>query len=240
MNLEFILQYQETDIKIKRLNDALSRGEAAEKGRQAKQVLEASRKKAADCEVAARSIMEQIKEAGDLSVSAKKQIDEAEESVKSGKLSSKERKKLADELNALKNEISECEKKTDAKKKNGPKLCEDYKKESNSASKAIEIFKQAEKRFNEEKTKRAPEIDKLKARLAELRPKVDPALMKIYEELTAERKLPAFVDGLKMGPNDYTCRGCGMQLSKADSAALKSENACRCGNCRRYVYIKNL
>lgn len=235
-NLDTLLKYQEIDIKLRRAQDSVEKSDAAQRGKKAKAEFEAAKKSVDDSERTAGEIVETLTAAAQTAKEGKSLVAEYRDKLK-GETTSKERKQMIAELEQLKSRLSESEKKADAKRKQAQKVLDESKDSQARAKKMRDIFVGEKEKYEDMKQQKEPEIGKYKQMLSQLRPSIDPKLMKVYDELTAERKYPAFVDAYSSDKTTFSCRGCGLQLSQAGNSGLLKDGICRCDNCRRVIYM---
>lgn len=236
-DLKAILEYQDADIKLRKTIDSIERSDAARRGKQAKTEFETAKKRVDDSEEQAGEILEFVEKAGETAKQTQEAIEKCKSRLEAGDISAEERKQMRAELESLKAKCADLEKRIESKLKRGGKVVDESRDSQARAKKMRDLFLQEKASFDKLKEQKKPEIDKCKARLAELKPKVDAQLMKMYEELAAEKKIPPFVDAYETSKGSFSCRGCGLQLSQAENAKLMGEGICRCGNCHRVIYI---
>ncbi|MCI9032083.1 MAG: hypothetical protein HFK09_06145 [Clostridia bacterium] len=235
IDLKAILEYQEADIRLRKMQDSIEKSEAQRRGKQAKIEFDAAKKRVDDSEAQAGEILDFIKNADETADKARSVVSEYKEKIDE-KMSAEERKTIRAELEALKAKLSESEKRVDSKLKRASKVVDESRESQARAKKMRDVFLKEKEAYDKLKKSKEPEIAELKKQLALLREKVDPQLVKQYDELSADRKIPAFVDAFKSESGTYSCRGCGLQLSQADNGKLERDGICRCGNCRRIIY----
>ena len=237
IDLKAILEYQEADIKLRKTHDSIEKSDAQRRGKQAKIEFDAAKKRVDDSEAQAGEILDFIKSADETAVKAQSVASDCKAKLESG-LSAVERKAMRAELEALKAKLSDSEKRVDSKLKRASKVVDESRESQARAKKMRDVFIKEKEAYDKLKAEKAPEIEKCKKQLALLREKVDPKLLQQYDELSADKKIPAFVDAFKSESGTYSCRGCGLQLSQADNGKLERDGICRCGNCRRIIYIR--
>lgn len=235
-DLKLILEYQNTDIKLRKVMDSIERSDAARRGKQAKSEFDIAKKRVEESEAQAGEILEFMEKATESAAKTKETVDKFKARLEEGNVSSEERKQMRAELEALKTKCSDLEKRIDSKRKRGSKVLDESRDSQARAKKMRDVFQQEKTAYDSLKKQKSSEIEQLKGQLAKLKPQVDKELMKLYEELASEKKIPPFVDAYG-DRGTYSCRGCGLQLSQAENAKLTSDGICRCGNCRRVIYL---
>lgn len=237
IDLKAILEYQEADIRLRKTQDSIERSDAQKRGKQAKIEFDAAKKRVDDSEAQAGEILDFVKSAEETASKAQTTVSEYKAKIDANP-GAAERKAMRAELEALKVKLSESEKRVDSKLKRASKVVDESRESQARAKKMRDIFLKEKEAYDKLKKDKEPEIKKYRDQLSLLRAKVDPKLMQQYDELSADKKIPAFVDAFKSESGTYSCRGCGLQLSQADNGKLERDGICRCGNCRRIIYIR--
>lgn len=237
IDLKAILEYQEADIKLRKTQDSIERSDAQKRGKQAKIEFDAAKKRVDDSEAQAGEILDFVKSAEETAAKAQNTVSDCKAKLEKNPTAA-ERKAMRAELEALKVKLSESEKRVDSKLKRASKVVDESRESQARAKKMRDVFLKEKQAYDKLKAEKAPEIEKCRKQLEVLRAKVDPKLMQQYDELSADKKIPAFVDAFKSESGTYSCRGCGLQLSQADNGKLERDGICRCGNCRRIIYIR--
>lgn len=101
-----------------------------------------------------------------------------------------------------------------------------------SANAARDEYQACKSKYDEKLRQEMPAIEAAKARRAEAAAKVDPELLKKYNALRANKKIPtAKLEG-------STCTGCNMMLPSAIvSRVAADKEIVECENCSRLLYI---
>lgn len=235
-DLKAILNYQEIDIKLRRTLDSIEKSDAAKRGKQAKSEFDSAKRRVEESEQSAGELVDFFTDAESSAKAAKEQIEELKRNLETEGLTQKARNKIKSELEALKGRLASLEKTVEAKRKQASAVIGESRDAQSRAKKMRDVFLSEKEEFEKIKRQKAAEIDGYRKKLAELRPSIDAKLMALYDGLAAERKLPAFVDAY-CSQGNYSCRGCGLQLSQADNSKLSQEGICRCGNCHRVIYV---
>lgn len=233
MNLEKLLEYQEIDIQLRRQLDILEKNEDVKKIEQAKNEFAIAKKKVQDSEKTAKQLVDYFESAKKYLSDINKKVSEIEKAIESGNLDKVQN--LTDELNKLKNKLIELEEKIVERKKLAEGVIKNYESANDYGRKIKNIYTAATQRQNALRNKIEPEINKLKAKLKELEPDIDSEIMNRYKSLTAEHKYPAFVEAY-LDDKVFSCRGCGIALSKTNSSVLTEKGYTVCESCRRIIY----
>lgn len=236
-DLKTILKYQDIDLKFRRMTDSIEKSDSAKRGALAKNEFDAAKRSMEETERSASEIVETINSVADFSKAAKEKVAEISERAKSEGLTSKDRKQLISELEAIKKELAECEKKVEPTKKRSEKLVDEYTKQQGHAKKMRDIYNESKEKLDKDRQDKDKELSGFKKQLDELRPSIDKTLMKVYDELAAERKFPPIVEAHVGERDSLSCRGCGLQLSQTGRSELLDKGICRCDTCHRVIYM---
>lgn len=236
-DLKTILKYQDIDLKLRRLTDSIEKSETAKRGALARNEFEAAKKSMEETERNASDVVETVNAVTGATKDAQAKVAAAAERVKDKELTSKERKQLISELEAIKAKLSENEKKVEPTKKKGEKIVDEYTKQQTHAKKMRDIYNASKEKVDKDRQDKEKDLSELKRQLDELRPNIDKELMKVYDGLAAERKFPPVVEAHIGDRDSLSCRGCGLQLSQAGRSELTDKGVCRCDNCRRVIYM---
>ena len=102
-----------------------------------------------------------------------------------------------------------------------------------AARKAKADFDESRKLYDALRQEKQPQIDELKAKMAELQKQIDKDLLTKYAVLRRDKTLPPVVVLM-----DKSCGGCRMEMSMATVSELKQKGAIECDNCHRIIYAK--
>lgn len=233
MKLDKLLEYQDVDIKLRRQLDVIERSEDAKKIEQAKNEFAVCKKTVEDSEKASAALLEFFS-------TGKKYFDEAEKRLENIELviennTEEDLNVVIEDLDKLKKLISDMESKIADRKSRADGVIKSYAAANERGRKLREFHAMAKERQDTLRSKVEPEINRLRARLKELEPEIEPEIMKQYKSLTEERKYPAFVEAYR-DDKTFSCRGCGLALSQTSSSALNEKGYCVCESCRRIIY----
>lgn len=233
MKLDKIIEYQEIDKNLFRLQRNFRKLEEIKKIKQIEEEINQKKKEY-------QSLINEMKEAFANFEKCTKKIDEANELEKRTNVDldgiktaeeldiyEKNLNKYEDFVLAMDKEINKITKKMNIIKENVISLKENMynlKKEQYKLNLIIS------KKKEEIVEKGNPYNEKLK----ELKKDIDPKLLELYNKVRQQKKMPVFVPYM-----DGNCFACGMKISFEVEELLKNPgDYAECPNCRRIVYKK--
>lgn len=235
MRLEKLLEYQDIDIQLRRQLDVVEKSDDAKRIEQAKNEFASIRKIFQETERMAKQHIDYFESAKKFMAEINQKVNQIEKALESG--NQEEAQKLIDELTKIKNNLSELEEKIAERKKRAEGVIKKFESANEYGRKVKSVYSAASERQNTLMSKIEPQVERLKAKLKELEPDIDPEIMKRYKSLTAEHKYPAFVEAY-LDDKVFSCRGCGIALSKTNSSVLTEKGYTVCESCRRIIYKK--
>jgi len=227
--IEKLLEYQEIDKNLKRIEQDLAQNEDRKKALAAKNYIVDGEELAAKID---RRAEELIKVFDKLSITYQEYSKNIKEYQSLCDSTEKEEeiiylnKKINQDLNSIKN----IEKDLNALKaeiESTNKSFNDFKKRFMDAKADYAKYKES---FDKYKDSKAEEIAKSEKELAALAKKIDKALMDKYNKKRGDRIFPIIVS-LK----GNMCSGCNTEVPLSDVNKLKGENYIECENCRRML-----
>ena len=235
MNFESILKYQKADLEYKQLNDEIAGNPDYRKMRVSKKAFDAAKQRKADSETLAGSVMGVYGAANDYLSANVARANELCARLGADDLGEEEEKELLVELENLRSQLGEWEKKLSSAKASADKAIAETRAANESGKAARSEFEAAKKNFEAFKSEKELKLAELKAAREKLEPAVEPALLNLYKSLTAENKYPALVAAAGDDKNPV-CGACGMSLAEQVKNDLKSNGYCRCETCGRVIY----
>jgi len=229
-NLDNILKYQKLDLESRKIVDEVTKSTFYKNQEVAKQEFNKEKDNLLQYENMAEELLKKIKYK-EYCEDALKQFNEVD--LKNKNIM--DIQKLDDtieELGKYKNKLVEVERKLNEVKTKSDELIKKYKESQTRGKKMREAYILNKNKFEELRMSKKPQMDSIKKEMFEIRESGDKAIFKKYDELSSEKKLPAFV--ALMGKD--TCGGCGMQNSQKTIAELSQKGMCICDNCKRVIY----
>ena len=230
--IEKLLEYQEIDKNLKRIEQDLAQNEDRKKALSAKNYIVEGEELAAKIDRRAEELVNVFKKLN-------KSYEEYSQNVEEyqGLYDSTEKeeeilylsKKINQDLNSIKNIEKDLNAlKSDIESTN--KSFNDFKKRFMDAKVDYAKYKES---FDKYKDSKAEEIAKAEKELSDLAKKIDKALMEKYNKKRGDRIFPIIV--LLKG---NMCSGCNTEVPLSDINKLKGENFIECENCRRLIIKK--
>jgi predicted nucleic acid-binding Zn-ribbon protein len=129
-------------------------------------------------------------------------------------------KSIKGEINSLVKSIKDCD--------------EEYQTLKKKTISVQEQYKQYKVIYQEYKTSKQAEIDKIQKTLDELAKGIDVDVMKKYQAKRSERIFP-----ILCAVKGDRCSKCGMELSILGKEKLSNAGVTECDNCHRFLYKEN-
>lgn len=237
MNLDKVLEFQKKDIEYKNLNDKISGNADHRKMKVFREEFDTAKQKATECEATAAAAINTLTSAEKYLAENIERIDALTERLSSEGLDGEEESTLAAELERLRFELGEWEKKLSSACAGADKALGDYRTAINAGMTAKVEYDTAKKNYKKFCDANKDELENLKAEREKLAAAVEPELMALYKSIIEEKRYPAFVAA---GGDDKSpvCGVCGMMLADQAKNDLKNNGYCRCETCRRIIYRK--
>lgn len=226
-----LLNYQQEDAKLRKIEVELSGSEARKKAVNAKKYLDGVEEAVNKLDVKASSLMQEyenlLAEQGKLKENAEelgKAIDGAEDEngasfiIKKIEEIASKIKRVSEKVNAVSEEIQS--------------VLKEYMGVKATTKKAQEQYAQSGKEYNELKESKREEREALEKSLKTLEAKVEPSLMARYQEKRKNKVFPIVYEA----SGDF-CGACGTELPLTLKNKLKAGEVIDCANCGRILYI---
>ena len=230
--LEFVLEYQTIDIQKRRKLLEISNSEFGKNAKKAKDEFDKAKQIMMDSEKAAAPILAEIEAMNTQYTEFVAEFEKAEK-IAEVTMDVKELEHAIEMMAKYRNKMGDMDKRIHDYIRQSKDIVDSYKVSQQNGKKAREIYTSNMAEFDALKNTHKVVLDNLDKQLAELRKKGDESLLKQYDELAKQNKLPAFVS---LAGTD-TCSGCGIQISQKALASLsKLDATCQCDNCGRVVF----
>lgn len=229
--IQTILQYQEVDKKLWKIEQDLSKNEERRKAKVARTFLmeaeetikKIDRKAAELVGVYDKARADYIKTAETLkeyehTAGTLKSCDEVAYLQKKVNELSELLKNLENELNCVTNEMDAVS-----------KTFNDFGKSYNNARQEYEVNRA---KFEEIKKEKADIVASIKQNLDQISKDINSDVMDKYNKKRADKTFPVLVPLQK----DNRCGGCSMELSLNEADKIKRDSFIECEHCRRFIY----
>lgn len=237
MKFDAILQYQETDIKLRKIYDEIEKSKLNVSLENARAEFNNAKAKVADSEKAAEVLVNLVNNAERLYAEGIKAFEDIEAKLNDTE-SDEERAECLSKLENIRRKLGEIEKKLSEVKPRADRTIKDYRTGQETGKKMREEYNKAKEALETLKKSKEPAVDELKKKLNELSAHIEPAIMEQYNALKADGKYVAFVEALPRERGTVYCRGCGIELPQKLKSELNETGMCRCEKCRRIIYKK--
>lgn len=235
-DLDKILEYQKTDIELKKILDLIDKSEDGKRMDAAKAEFNAAKSTVMNCETQAQVLVE-LQE--NLAMQRDALIEEAEKLILivENNEDDDEIDGYIEQLEEMKKKLADTEKKVTDLKAKTEKVINDYKEANENGRKQKQAFIAAKEKHEKLKADYNKQIDELNGKLNAMAKGIDKETLEKYQSVVSEGKYPAFVEAYyDVGADMYSCRGCGIQLSQKNKSSLLENGVCRCETCRRIIY----
>lgn len=237
MKFDTILNYQKTDIELRKIHDEIERSALNQAIDKARSEFNSAKAQVSESEKNAEVLVKFVANAEKLYAEGKAVLEETAAKL-DGTETDEERSAAIAKLETVRKKMSEIERKLAEVKPRADKTIKDYKTGQDKGKKMRDEYNSAKEALEQLRKSKEPIVNELKAKLTELEKDIDPKLMELYNALKAESKYPAFVEALPGERGTYSCRGCGIGLPQKLKSELEDKGFCRCETCRRIVYRK--
>ena len=189
MDFEKLLNYQKADVEYKERKRAIANDANHKLMRQAKERFDEAKKKSTESESLAQSVMNLYTEALAFLEKNAEKVQKLCDLITEGKLSEKEEEDAIEQLNALKAEYAEWEKKATNLKANADKAIADYTSAQKSGAEARAKYKTAKEEYEKSTAGSENELKVLEEKRAKARAEVtDEKLLALYDAVSTENK----------------------------------------------------
>lgn len=228
--IEELLNYQEKDAELRKIEQELSGSEERKKAIVAKRYLDGVEESVAKLDARAAKLAEEYQNALNEQEKLKEQeqefvkaVDSAEDDTEAGYIL----KKIEELSGKIKNLMSRAEKLSEEM----TSVVKDYVKIKGETKAAQAQYTENGKKYNELKASVKDEREKIEAELKELAKKVDPALMERYLKKRAGKIYPVVYE-----VRGNVCGACNMELPMSEMGKLKNGEVIDCDQCGRLLY----
>ena len=227
-----ILEYQELDRELIKLEKELAGSEAKKTVNTMVQYVKDAQNKSVTLENEAKDLMadydnlnkafeENFKKAQILS---KKEVES---------LSEEDLKVFLSQTNAINNNLSIIERKLYSQSQKIEEILKNFEDTRNGIMKARKLHSESKEAYQKISEEKEPEIAKFKKQLESKEKGIDKKIMEKYKSMRQDRIFPIFVP-----INNTSCGACGMQIPSFKLTTLKTEGFMDCEYCRRLIYSK--
>lgn len=229
--IKALIDYQNEDAKLKKIENELSSSEERKKAGAAKKYLDVTMPDSVNkLDLRAQELSAAYEKALSDREKLKEQQEELAKAIESvadenaGTYLLKKTEELIVKIKAL----SDLAKKISAEIQDIMKEYSNIKKTTKSAQEQYSVNGM---KYNELKASKKQEMDEIRSNLEKLEKAVDKSLMEKYKQKRADKIFPVIYE-----VNGRVCGACSMELSMSSLAELKNGKVIECDNCRRLLY----
>ena len=239
MKFDAILEYQQADLKLRKVYEEIDKSELGKSLERARNEFNNAKSRVADSEKAAEALVNMVNNAERLYADGVKAYEEIAAKL-DGAESEDERANCIARLETIRKKLSEIEKKLGEVKPRAEKTIKEYRAGQETGKRMRVEYGKAKEALEQLKKEKEPIIEQYKKTLAALKTSIDPALMEQYNALKAEGKPIAIVEAIipDKGNSAVYCRGCGIVLPQKLKSELLESGQCRCEKCRRIIITR--
>ena len=225
-----LLQYQDIDLKIKRIESEISTSESRKKATEMQNLLRSLQEKLQSLEQKAAEINAKYKKLDTTIADAGKKIEQLH--AKSEKAKAGQTAEIEEVCNQIKNALGSLDKEILNLTKSADVVSKEIESVMKNAktAKSNLIFYKGE--YDKLRASKEGELKELKSKLAEQEKKVDAKLLAKYIA-KATGKNTKIVVPLENG----RCGGCKMEIASSAISKLQKDKIMECENCGRIIYI---
>ena len=235
MDLNKILEYQEYNISLKKLDKEYERLDDKKK-------LDVVRGKYNDLqntvnigETEAQSLISGVDACYNEYRALMESFDKLNEKIEAA-ATDEEKVKFLPQVESIKSKLENVDRKISQKIKRSKDIVATCAKAQES-KKAVKVsFDEIKKRLDDYKAEKSPARKAILDKMDALKTEIDKDFFDRYSKLRGEGIFPVLVPAAGDG-NIYSCY-CGMSLSQAKNGELTEKKICQCESCRRMIYLK--
>ena len=234
MELSVILDYQELDKRLMKLENELMQSEAAKTYAANKHTVKTAQEQVVKQNRDAGEFIKQMETLIAEYDALEKELKESESAipevtdVNGADFFIRNMQKLINQLKNLSNEIGKMSARI-------VELNQSHSASMTAGKEAAKKLNQSKASFEEERAKILPEAQKVQAELAEAEKKCSPKFLEVYNRLRKQKKIPVVVPLMDDG---RSCGGCFMELAGDAISRLNTEVFIECPDCGRILYRK--
>lgn len=229
--IESILQYQQLDLKLRKIEQELGATEERKRSKQWFQYLKESEEKLKQMEEHAEQLFLKLNKLKDSYAENKELIAEYTVAV--------DKSIDLDELNYLNKKFNDLNKTVSLLDRDIAALLKDMEETSAQFEEYRQKLPKAKKQYNDAKIKfdsvrkeREPEIIAIKKEMAQKEKEISADVLERYRKLKSQGIYPPFVELL--GENQ--CGGCRVDMPMSMVSRLSEKGYIECENCHRIIY----
>ncbi len=233
MELSVILEYQELDKRLMKLENELMASEAAKTYALHMHTVKTAQEQVFKQNTVAGEYVKQMEALIAEYEALDKELNELESAIKEvadvdgADFLIRNMQKLVNQLKNLSIEIGKMSAKI-------VELNQSHTASMAAGKEAAKKLNQSKGKYEEEKAKITPAAKEIKTELAEVEKKCSPKFLEVYNRLRKQKKVPVVVPLM----DGRSCGGCFMELAGDAISRLSSETFIECPDCGRILYKK--
>ncbi len=231
MELSVILEYQDLDRKLMKLENELMGSDAAKEYAQNKHTVSTAQEQVVKQNRDAGEMIKQMNALIQEYESLEKELKEAEDSipevsdVNGADFFIRNVQKLLNQLKTLSQEIGKMSQRI-------VELNQNHAQSMAAGKDAAKKLNQSKAKYEEERAKILPEAQTVKEEISKVEAKCSPKFLEVYKRLRKQKRLPAVVPLM----DGRSCGGCFMELAGDAIVKLNGQSFIECPDCGRILY----
>ena len=226
-----LLQYQETDLKIKKIESEIASSDARKNATEMQNRLKMLQEKLQNLEQQAFAVNERYRKSNNALLEAVKKVDALK--AKSDKVKPSAADEFAEIINQMKGMLGSLDKEISSINKTAENISKDIESVMKNAKTAKSNLLFYKEQYDKLRASKDGELKSLKDELKKQESKVDSKLLAKYQS-KAQGKTSKVVVPLENG----RCGGCKMEVASSGLSKLEKEKMMECENCGRIIYLK--
>ncbi|MBP3345191.1 MAG: hypothetical protein J6K97_03200 [Clostridia bacterium] len=237
MKVEQILQYQNLDREMFKLEKELRSNPNKQKANSLHENMKSAQERSVKLEEKAGTLLSEIEK---VKKQLKIQQDKMNEFMAKdlNSMSKEELEKLSNLKDKLSQNLVILEKNLTALAENVNAVLADFNRTIKTFNAAKEEFAKCKAAYDQEAKVVEEKKAEISRQLAEIAKQIDSALMDAYSKRRKENIFPVVVQLMEQGKGSYFCGGCHTELPFASINKLSDEGVATCDHCRRIIYKK--
>ena len=231
--IQELIQYQEIDRKLRKIEVELASSDERKKMAERKKYVTTVNETAATLEKRAEDLLERYAKLRNSHAELSKALDEHEELAGNMEMESEEEleyfekrvNRVAESLKGVEGELANVTREMDET----AKAFADLRKKFDQAKEEYKFYRE---KYEALKASRQDQISAVNAELERAAKSVPAEILEKYQQKRKDKIFPVLVP-LRLD----SCGGCSMQISLAQRSQLEKNGFIECENCRRVIYL---
>ena len=226
-----LLEYQKLDIELKKMKKELNNSTSAKSVENLTTSIKDWQNKILELEETSKTLLSSFKKLMEVQKKGLLYVQKNKD-VSIDEMSDAELKDFDAKMSQTAKQLAELETRILNHNQEVKKVVLDYKMYRKKILDAKDARENLKTQSAEKIQEKAPSIDSIKAKQAELEKEIEPSKLAKYKSMKQDGIFPVYVP-----LTEKRCGGCRMELSSAALDKLKSGELYECEQCRRIIYV---